>query len=130
MIPPRLLGEIGQYEKGAGARCECKQDGEQVRIRIAGYSIPSGRYAVDRTDVLILNTVEYPKTAFDMFYTPDRVRLRDGGALPGGTSPVDLPEGRWLQWSIHPYDSVQWDPARDSFCTFMRYVDQRFRNGD
>ena len=97
---------------------------------ISGYRIPSGRYTTDRTDVLVLNTVEYPKTAFDVFYTPDRVRLGDGGALPSGTSPVDLPEGRWLQWSIHPYDRVPWDPMRDSFCTFMRHVDQRFRNGD
>lgn len=130
MIPPRLLGEIGQYEKSADARCGYTQDGEQVRIVVAGYRIPSRSYAVDRTDVLVLNTVEYPKTAFDMFYTPDSVRLKGTNALPSGTSPADLPEGRWLQWSIHPYARDPWDPKRDSFCTFMRHVDQRFRNGD
>lgn len=97
---------------------------------IAGYRIPSRAYAVDATDLLILNTVEYPKTAFDMFYTPDCVRLRGSGFLPRGVSPADLPEGRWLQWSVHPYELAPWDPARDGFCTFMRYVDQRFGNGD
>lgn len=130
MIPLRLLDEVGHYERVSGARCQCEQEGEQVRIIIAGYCIPSKAYTVDTTDMLVLNTVEYPKTAFDMFYTPDCVRLRDDNALPSGVSPINLPEGSWLQWSVHPYNQVPWDPARDGFCTFMRYVDQRFRNGD
>lgn len=130
MIPPRLLDEVGRYEAGSDSSCRCTLDGEQVRIAIAGYRIPSGAYAVDATDLLVLNTVEYPKTAFDMFYTPDSVRLRGGGFLPRGVSPAALPEGAWLQWSVHPYERAPWDPARDGFYTFMRYVDQRFRNGD
>lgn len=130
MIPPRLLDEVGRYEAGSDSSCRCTLDGEQVSIAIAGYRIPSGAYAVDATDLLVLNTVEYPKTAFDMFYTPDSVRLRGGGFLPRGVSPAALPEGAWLQWSVHPYERAPWDPARDGFCTFMRYVDQRFRNGD
>ena len=130
MIPPRLLDEVGQYGKSTGARCSCTPDGEQVRIMICGYRIPSGAYTVDRTDMLVLNTTEYPKTAFDMFYTPDSIRLKSGNALPCGASPVSLPEGTWLQWSIHPYNQTPWDPNKDGFCTFMRYVDQRFRNGD
>lgn len=130
MIPPRLLNEVEQYEKSTGARCSCMQDGEQVRIMICGYRIPSAAYTADRTDMLVLNTAEYPKTAFDMFYTPDSIRLKSGDALPRGVSPVGLPEGAWLQWSIHPYNHTPWDPQRDGFCTFMRYVDQRFRNGD
>lgn len=130
MIPPRLLDEVEQYEKVSGTHCECAQEGEQVRIRITGYRIPSKAYTTNTTDMLVLNTVVYPKTAFDMFYTPDCVRLRDGNAMPSGVSPINLPEGSWLQWSVHPYRQVPWDPTRDGFCTFMRYVAQRFRNGD
>ena len=130
MIPRRLLDEVERYEKSTGTQCSCTPRDKQILIKIGGYRIPSSAYTAGRTDIVVLNTVEYPKTAFDMFYTPDCIRLRNGGTVPRGVSQADLPEGRWLQWSIHPYGQAPWDPNRDSFCTFMRYVDQRFRSGD
>ena len=130
MIPDRLLGEVEQYKAGSGARCVCFQVGDQVYLVFPGYRIPSDRYTASATDVLVMNTVDYPSTAFDMFFTPDNVRLKENSALPAGATAADHLGGGWLQWSIHPYQNTQWSPARDSLGTFMRYVEQRFRNGD
>ncbi len=151
MIPSQLAGDLEAVGRERKLVYKCVEDGELIYTVFVDYPIPSDRYDVRTTDLAVCNTTGYPKTAFDMFYTPGSTRLA-GGAAPKGTSswppppalfefysrnvageggaPRAGPHSAWLQWSIHPYQETPWDPAVDDLGTFMAYVDQRFMNGD
>ena len=151
MIPSQLAEELEAVGRERKLDYKCVEDGELIYAVFVGYAIPSDRYDVRTTDLAVCNTVAYPKTAFDMFYTPGSTRLA-GGAAPRGTATWSLPPAlfefysrnvagargapragpysTWLQWSIHPYQEIPWDPAKDDLGTFMAYVDKRFMNGD
>ena len=129
MIPERLLCEIRQFVKTYNIHHVCFEVDPQVYIIFIDYPIPSNNFAKDKTDVLILSTTSYPATAFDMFFTPDDIKLRDG-TNPEGATPANQFGGGWTQWSIHPYQNNPWDPNNDDLISFMSYVNQRFVNGD
>ena len=130
MIPDQLRTEVRRFERDrglAGARLE--ECGEQVYVVFAGYPIRSSAYSKSRTDVMIMNTVHYPKTPFDMFFTPVDTTLK-GGGLPEGASRARHLDAEWLQWSIHPYNNNRWDPSRDDLSGFMQHPARTFVNAD
>lgn len=130
MIPQQLLGEVKEFEGRRGLRgTVVRAEDEMVYVVFADYPIRSARYNRDRTSVMITNTVHYPKTPFDMFFTPCDTLLK-GDGRPEGAFTVAHMGKEWLQWSIHPYADCGWDPARDDLASFMEYVDRRFENGD
>lgn len=129
MIPEPLRDEIRQVESDRKIAAELIAESDLIYVIFKSYPILGAKYDRRATDVMIMATVEYPKTALDMFFTPTDIRRVDG-EMPEATSVVTHMGAEWLQWSIHPYRQYPWDPARDDLPGFLLYVDQRFRNGD
>lgn len=125
----RLRSEVSRFAGANGLKPRFEEAGDLVYVIFDDYPIPSTAYSRDRTQLVITNTAQYPKTAFDMFFTDPAVRLRNG-RMPEGTSHVQHIGREWLQWSIHPYNDGKWRPGRDDLAGFMEYVDRRFKNGD
>ena len=129
MIPEPLRDAIQQVESKKKIEAELVEESDLIYVIFKSYPIPEAKYDGDATDIMIMATVKYPKTALDMFFTPTDIRRTDG-EMPEATSVVSHAGTEWLQWSIHPYRQYPWDPARDDLPGFLLYVDQRFRNGD
>ena len=129
MIPAQLLDDVHAFVKNRNIHHVCLEIESQVYIMFADYPIPSDGFTKNTTDLLVLNTVEYPATAFDMFYTLGEIRLQNG-TNPTGVTSVPKFGAKWLQWSIHPYQNNVWNPDKDDLSSFMSYVDQRFVNAD
>lgn len=129
MIPDLLHKDVQTAKRRKSVSAETAEESGRVYVTFKEYPIASPKYNKSSTDVMIMATVEYPKTALDMFFTPPDVRRSDG-QMPEATAVVRHMDAEWLQWSIHPYRDHAWDPAKDDLDVFLLYVDQRFRNGD
>lgn len=129
MNPDKLRSDASRFAGARGLALGFEEKDGLVYVTFDCYPIPSPAYDRDRTRLMIFNTTEYPKTAFDMFFTDPGVRL-NSGRMPEGTSIANHLGGEWLQWSIHPYNDGRWDPGRDDLDGFMDYVERRFKNGD
>lgn len=96
MIPQQLLGEVKEFEGRRGLRgTVVRAEDEMVYVVFADYPIRSARYNRDRTSVMITNTVHYPKTPFDMFFTPCDTLLKGDGRPEGAFTVVHMGK-EWL----------------------------------
>jgi len=93
-------------------------------------SLPESVYNMQKTDLLIFTTTQYPNAGFDMFWVDNGLTLKNGG-LPKNAEQTESHLGRqWRRFSYHPYQNKKWNPAEDSVVVFIQHVEQRLKNGD
>jgi len=129
MISQELIDDLKEF-KERGINFEIIEEGPKVYIFFKDFRIPSKNYNMETTDLLIFTTEQYPKAGFDMFWTDEKLTLKNGSA-PASAEKIEPHLGKpRRRFSIHPYNTKPWDPAVDNVVTYMEYVMQRLRNGD
>ncbi len=129
MIPEELIKDL-QVLKESGFVCDLVEDGSRIYIVFKNYPLPPLIYNMEKTDLLIFTTVQYPNVGFDMFWTDERLTLKNNG-VPKSTESVELYIGkRWRRFSYHPFNVIPWNPSKDSVISYISYIDQRLNKGD
>ena len=127
---PKALQRGADALRGRGFSLVFFEDGPSIYLLFNDFPLPSGRYNLERTDLLILTSVHYPCAGFDMFWTDPRLAL-SGGAVPKQAECIERYLDReWRRFSYHPYANVPWNPGEDDVERYVEYVQQRLRNGD
>ena len=106
------------------------EENQHVYMLFSNFPLPSGTYNVEAVDLLIFTTPYYPNAGFDMFWTDQKLILKDG-STPKQAETVEQHLGKnWRRFSYHPHQDHPWNPAVDNVETYVEYVQQRLRNGD
>ena|SRR2546427_2553968 len=129
MIPQDLSEDV-QVLRSRGLTITLQEDAGRIFLVFEAYPLPVGIFNLERTDLLVFTTPDYPSAGCDMFWVDEGLTLR-GGSIPKGAEAVETYLGRrWRRFSYHPYNTKAWNPSEDSIVTFLGYVDQRLRRGD
>lgn len=96
-------------------------------IVIPGVKLPAG-WNQPATNVKFIVPAGFPLAALDCFWTSPDLRLLSG-ALPQNAQiqdpPPTIPGGGphlWFSWHV-----ASWNPGRDTLLTYMRVIQDRFR---
>lgn len=95
-------------------------EGPQKAIILRAYPIPSGRFNVDRADILIALPTGYPDVRPDMFYALPWLKLKDDRFPNCADQPFEFVGQIWQRWSRH---QEQWRPGVDGIWTMLRRID-------
>lgn len=96
-------------------------DGPQKAIVLRAYSVPLGRFNVEKADFLITLPTGYPDVCPDMFYALPWLKLVKTDNYPkAADQPFDFNGHRWQRWSRH---QDQWRPGVDGIWTMLRRLD-------
>lgn len=129
MIPDELVKDL-QVLKDSGFIYDIVEDGLKIYIIFKNYPLPPLIYNMGSTDLLIFTTAQYPNAGFDMFWTDEKLTLKNGG-IPKNAESIEPPLGkRWRRFSYHPFNNKPWNPAKDSVISYISYIDQRLNKGD
>jgi hypothetical protein len=129
MIPQDLINDL-EVIKERGRNFETIESDKKIYIFFKDFQLPSDNYSSKTTDLLFFTTPTYPDAGFDMFYTDEKLTLKNGNEPRNATSKVQHLGRTWRQFSYHPYNNKPWNPSEDSVGSFMEYVLQRLRIGD
>ncbi len=128
-IPDELIKDTNILRKN-GYDLELIQEDRTVYIKFKDFPLVLGLYNLAKTNLLILTTIHYPNTGFDMFWTDPKLVLKDG-VIPKQATCVEPHLGEeWRRFSYHPYNNNRWNPADHDIKTFIAYVHQRLQRGD
>lgn len=128
MIPQDLTNDLEEL-KEIGYVFEVKEDANKVYVEFEDFTIHSDKYNLTTTPLLIFTTSLYPKANFDMFWTDEKLTLKNGNP-PKNAEVIENHLGkRWRRFSYHPYNSKPWNPALDNVSSFIEHVQERFRKG-
>ena len=126
MIPQDLTDDL----KELGYVFEVLEEANKVYVRFENFAIPSDKFSMSATQLLIFTTPLYPKTNFDMFWTDENLVLKNGN-VPKNAEVIETHLGkRWRRFSYHPYNNKPWNPALDDVGSFIEHVRERLRRGD
>jgi hypothetical protein len=129
LIPEELTADL-KVLQDRGFVYEVVEDNPRIFIIFRDYTLPSGVYNTEMTDLLIFTTPYYPNAGFDMFWV-DQALLLKSNTVPQGAGSIETYVGRsWRRFSYHPYNTKPWNPSEDSVVTFISYVEQRLKRGD
>ena len=129
MIPKELLEDAGTLKK-RGFSLEIIENTPKIYMRFNDFPLPPGTYNMEKTDLLIFTTSNYPNAGFDMFWTDQALTLKDG-STPKASECIEPHLGTsWRRFSYHPYPANSWNPAEDNVQKYVEYIQQRLRNGD
>lgn len=98
-------------------------------VHLPGYQLPPG-WSLEQVSIWFIIPVGYPGPFPDCFWTTSGLRLA-GGVLPTNTQdPQQIPEtqimAHWFSWHIVD-QATNWNPNRDDLETYVRVIDERFR---
>ena len=128
MISEELSRDL-EILKDRGRVFEVIEADGNIYIFFKNFPLPSGIYNSETTDLIIFTIPSYPSAGFDMFWTSEELKLKDG-RIPQNADSITMHLGkRWRRFSYHPYSSKQWNPATDDVNSFMEYVMKRLRMG-
>jgi len=129
MIPQDLTNDLNELTE-LGYVFEVKEAAPKIYIEFDAFSIPSDKYNLITTPLLIFTTPQYPKSNFDMFWTDEKLTLKNGNA-PRSAEVIEIHLGkRWRRFSYHPYNNKPWNPALDNVGSFIEHVKERLRRAD
>lgn len=129
MIPQQLIEDLKEFAE-RGYLYEIVESSNKVYVFFKQYPLPEGIFNLDKTDLLVFTTPQYPNSGFDMFWVDENLTLKDGRP-PRSAEQFESHLGRrWRRFSIHPYNQKHWNPGEDDISQFMTYVEKRLRNGD
>lgn len=129
MIPQDLTDDLKEL-KELGYVFEVLEDTNKVYVRFENFAIPSDKFSMSATQLLIFTTPLYPKANFDMFWTDENLILKNGN-VPKNGEVIETHLGkRWRRFSYHPYSNKLWNPALDDVGSFIEHVRGRLRRGD
>lgn len=129
MIPQDLIDDLKELTE-LGYVFEVKEDDNKVYIQFENFVIPSDKFNMITTPLLIFTTPQYPKANFDMFWTDEKLILKNGN-IPLNSEVIEIHLGkRWRRFSYHPYNNKPWNPASDNVGSFIEHVRGRLRRGD
>jgi len=129
MIPQALIDDL-EVLKERGRNFETIESDGKIYIFFKDFQLPSGIYSSETTDLLFFTTPNYPDAGFDMFFTDEKLTLKNGTDPRSASSKVPHLNRTWRQFSYHPYNNKPWNPSEDSVGSFMEYVLQRLKIGD
>lgn len=129
MIPEELVKDL-QVLKDHGLEYQMVEDGLRIYIIFKDYPLPPEIYNMDKVELMIFTTPQYPNAGFDMFWTDPKLTLKNGGAPKSGEQMESYMGRTWRRFSWHPYQGKGWNPSRDSVISFKSYIDQRLQRGD
>ena len=128
MIPEDLLRDLEKL-KERGMVFEVKETEGKVYIFFKDFPLPPNIYNQEKTDLIIFTMPNYPSAGFDMFWTDESLKLKNGN-IPQNAEVIEPHLGkRWRRFSYHPYNNKLWNPAVDDVNSFMEYVMKRLRMG-
>lgn len=130
MIAEELIKDL-QVLNEIGFVYELVEDGLRIYVVFRNYPLPPLIYNIDKTDLLIFTTAQYPNAGFDMFWTDERLMLKNNG-IPKNAESIETYIGkRWRRFSYHPFNNNKhWNPSMDSVISYISYIDQRLNKGD
>ena len=129
MIPQDLTYDLKELTE-LGYVFEVKEENNKVYVQFDDFVIPSEKFSVPTTPLLIFTTNAYPKANFDMFWTAESLVLKNGN-VPRNAEVIEIHLGqRWRRFSYHPYNNRPWNPAMDNVGSFIEHVKERLRRGD
>ena len=129
MIPEALEKDVATLRK-RGFNLSIFENGPTIYLQFSNFPLPSGRYNLERTDLLIFTSVHYPYAGFDMFWTNPQLTLSDGTIPKQAESIENHLNKEWRRFSYHPYTNTPWNPSEDNVERYVEYVQQRLRNGN
>jgi len=116
--------------KNRGLVFEVIQEGEKINILFTDFPLSPNIYNIDKTDLLIFTSNQYPNAGFDMFWVDENLTLKNG-SVPKQAEVIEVHlNRRWRRFRYHPYNTRPWNPSDDSVGSFIEHVIQRLRRGD
>lgn len=104
-----------------GITYEEHEQGGRKAIVLKDRPLPSGRYSIDKADILIVLPRGYPDTAPDMFYLLPWAKLKASGTYPRKADHAHQFGGEsWQRWSRHCKD---WRPGLDGIRTMLKRIE-------
>ena len=64
--------------KDRGLAFEVIQEGEKINILFTDFLLSPNIYNIDKTDLLIFTSNQYPNAGFDMFWVDENLTLKNG----------------------------------------------------
>ena len=129
MIPEELTQDLKSLNK-RGFKHELSEDGSKIYIVFKDFELPFGLYNMEKTDLLIYTSPNYPNAGFDMFWVDESLTLSNGNIPKKAELIKKYLNKNWRRFSYHPYNSKPWNPSEDDVSIFIEYVQQRLRKGD
>jgi hypothetical protein len=128
MIPEELSRDLEILKDRESVFEVIEADGK-IYIFFKNFPLPSGIYNLETTDLIIFTVPSYPSAGFDMFWTSEELKLKNGNT-PQQAEAIEPHLGKmWRRFSYHPYSSKPWNPSMDDVNSFMEYVMKRLRMG-
>lgn len=128
MIPEELIKDV-QVLRDNGFVCDIVEEGLKICVVFRNYPLPP-LYNRDSTDLLIYTTAQYPNAGFDMFWTDEKLMLKNS-VIPKSADSMEPHLGKiWRRFSYHPFQNRPWNPSRDSVISYISFVAQRLNKGD
>ena len=104
MIPQDLTNDLKELTE-LGYVFEVKEAAPKIYIEFDAFSIPSDKYNLITTPLLIFTSPQYPKANFDMFWTDEKLVLKNGSS-PRSAEAIEIHLGkRWRRFSYHTNNS-------------------------
>lgn len=127
MLPDILKEEIASLQE-AGYQIQHSIVGNRIIIVFNDYELPVGVFNQQKTDLLVWTTSTYPMTAFDMFWTDEKLLLENSCVPKGAGVLENFLNKNWRRFSIHPYQSKRWNPVEDNLASYLVYINQRLNS--
>lgn len=116
--------------KDRGLVFEVIEEGVKIYVLFKDFPLPQNVYNIDKTNLIIFTSNQYPNAGFDMFWVDENLTLKNGNT-PRQAEVIELHlNRRWRRFSYHPYNTKPWDPSDDNVSTFIEHVMQRLRRGN
>lgn len=96
-------------------------DGNRLFVVIRSVPLPSGLFAVERSDALFVADRQYPLSALDMFWLEVSV-VRPNGAIPKGADCIESHMNhQWRRFSWHRNNV--WNPAGNGLMDHFAFME-------
>lgn len=126
----RELNHDLEQLKDRGLVFEIIEEGAKIYVLFKDFPLPQNIYNIDKTNLIIFTSNQYPNAGFDMFWVDENLTLKNGNT-PRQAEVIELHlNRRWRRFSYHPYNTKPWNPSDDSVSTFIEHVMQRLRRGN
>ncbi len=118
-----LRANAAELEQATGFKVTVVDEGQRLCVLIEKVPLPSGRFQMDASDVLVMTDNQYPYSAMDMFWTELGMLLKDG-RVPKNAESVEHYLGRsWRRFSWHR--NQIWNPGGNPLMDHFAFVESR-----
>ncbi len=116
-----------EYLKAKGLQYTEIIDGNRNGLIIEDYPLPTGKFNVETTKLLILIPQGYNDTHPDMFFCSPKITFSNSNPPAQTEGIVSFSNIQWQQWSRHLNTGNDWRAGIDGIESYLQKINHAFR---